>query len=390
MSTRERRWQPYAAAAALTLACVVLRITLAPWVGSRSFLIIFFLPIIVAAYSGGLRPGLAATAMAAVATIYVAMPPYYHFGFGSSLDFAHWLFMLLEGVLISVLFSERAGWRTAAALESIDRKHAATERKVRMGFAVAIAFLGTIGIVSYLSVVRLDDNSQLVTRSHSVMSNIDALVSTTFESESAQRAYIISGEEPFAADYTRAIGRVNGLLQELRDAVRDSPEQLAHVDKLARAVRERMRHSDEIIELRRTGGLEAVQRRLAESAARPGATLQAEMRRLAQAMKNDEIVQLNEREREAQRSARNTKAVIVGGSALAVVFVGVALLVIRRDFAGRARRDRTQPLLRLVDRYIHHRERRRLFQATEPRGHRSARLHRRGSVTHPLHGTDTP
>ncbi|HEV8443466.1 MAG TPA: PAS domain S-box protein [Steroidobacteraceae bacterium] len=339
MRARERRWQPYAVAAALTLACMLLRIALAPWVGSRPFLLIFFLPIIVAAYSGGLRPGLLATALTAVATMYVALPPLYHFGFGSPLDFAHWLFMLLEGVLISVLFSERAGWRTAEPLESIDHKHAATERKVRLGFAVAIAFLGTIGIVSYLSVVRFDENSQLVTRSHSVMSNIDALVSTTFESESAQRAYIISGEEPFAADYTRAIGRVNGLLQELRDAVHDSPDQLARVDNLAKAVRERMRHSDEIIELRRTGGIEAVQRRLAESSARPGATLQVEMRRLAQEMKNDEILQLNERELEAQRSARKTKAVIVGGSALAVVFVGIALLVIRRDFAGRARAE---------------------------------------------------
>ena len=150
MTDRERRWQPYAAAAVLTLACVLLRIALAPWVGSRSFLIIFFLPVIVAAYLGGLRPGLVATALAGLATMYVALPPYYHFGFGTSLDFAHWLFMLLEGVLISVLFSERAGWRSGAALESIDRKHASTERKVRLGFAVALALLRPVGILSYL------------------------------------------------------------------------------------------------------------------------------------------------------------------------------------------------------------------------------------------------
>src|SRR3569832_383215 len=72
MRARKRRWQPYAAAVVLTLACVLLRIALAPWVGSRPFLLIFFLPIIVAAYSGGLLPGLLATALPAVAAVYVS------------------------------------------------------------------------------------------------------------------------------------------------------------------------------------------------------------------------------------------------------------------------------------------------------------------------------
>ncbi len=88
-----------------------------------------------------------------------------------------------------------------------------------MGFAVAILFLGAIGIVSYLSVVRMNENTRLVMRSHLVMANIDALVATTWETEAAQRAYLLTGEEPFAAEYTRAVGRVDGLVQQLRDAV---------------------------------------------------------------------------------------------------------------------------------------------------------------------------
>jgi CHASE3 domain sensor protein len=134
-----------------------------------------------------------------------------------------------------------------------------------------LAFLGAIGIVSYLSVSRFTENAQLVAHSQLVMSNIDALVATTFETESAQRAYVLTGEEPFAAEYTRAMGRVEGLVQQLRDAVSAVPAQLARVDPLAEAVRARMAHSAELIDLRRSGGMAAVQQRLSQTANRPGA-----------------------------------------------------------------------------------------------------------------------
>ncbi len=332
-------WRPYVIAIALTLAALGLRAALEPWVEKRPLLIVFLLPIIVSAYFGGLWPGLFATVLVGLATDYFVLPPTGSFGFATPLDFAQWLFMLLEGVLISVLFAELTGWRRDAASRAIDRKHATTELKVRLGFAVAIAILGCIGIVSYLSVVRLNESSQLVVRSQTVISNIDALVTTTFESESAQRAYIITGEEPFAADYTRAIGRVDGLLVELRDTMRDNPVQLQRMAALADVVRKRLRQSDEIIELRRTAGLEGVQRRLAQNRSRPGASLQSTVNRLAQEIKTTEIVQLNARERQAQSSALLARWVIVGGSALALVCVGIALLAIRRDFAGRARAE---------------------------------------------------
>ena len=150
-----------------------------------------------------------------------------------------------------------------------------TERKVGLGFAIALASLGTIGIVSYLSVVRLNENSKLVAHSQLVMASIDAIVTTTLETESANRGYLMTGEELFAADYTRAVGRVDGLLQQLRDAVSTNPEQLARVEPLAEAVRTRLTHISRLLDLRRTGGLEAVQAYLAQNRTRPGVALQA-------------------------------------------------------------------------------------------------------------------
>ncbi len=107
--------------------------------------------------------------------------------------FAHWLFLLLVGVLISVLFDELDRLRRGRADEALEGRHITTERKVGLGFAIALASLGTIGIVSYLSVVRLNENSKLVAHSQLVMASIDAIVATTLETESANRGYLIIG-----------------------------------------------------------------------------------------------------------------------------------------------------------------------------------------------------
>ena len=307
-----------------------------PWIGSRPFLLIFVIPIILAAYMGGLRPGLFATVLCGIAVKVSIFQPLWSPWFQNPIDFAQWLFFLLLGVLISLLFDELQQWRNKTEARSTERRHATTERKVRVGFAIALAFLGAIGIVSYLSVVRLGENARLVAHSQLVMSNIDTLVQTTFETESAQRAYVLTGEEPFAAQYTRAMGRVEGLVQELRDAVRTSPAQLARIEPLAEALRARMKHSSELIDLRRTGGLDAVQQRLGQTSNRPGVDLQSRVRALAQEMKVAEIRLLNAREHDANTSSRVTQAVIVGGSCLALIFVSLALYAIRRDFAGRA------------------------------------------------------
>jgi PAS domain S-box-containing protein len=230
------------------------------------------------------------------------------------------------------------GERPRAAASFLSR-HFTTERKVSVGFAIALAFLGTIGIVSYLSLAQLNENSRLVAHSQLVISSIDALVSTTFESETAQRGYLLTGDEPFAAQYTKAAGRVDGLVQQLRDAVSSNPAQIDRVAPLAEAVRARLKRSEEILEVRRRGGFEAVQEFLAQSPRRTGALLQAHVTALAQEMKADEIKRLNAREEDARRSATVARIVIVGGSSLALVFVAFAIFAIRRDFAGRLRAE---------------------------------------------------
>jgi PAS domain S-box-containing protein len=332
------QWRAYALACVLTVSVLALRMALTPWVGDRPILILFFIPIVISAFYGGLGPGLLATALVGLVTDWYVLPPVGTLWFEKPLDFAQWLFMVLEGVLISVLFADLDRWRRRSTRDALTANQTATERKVRVGFAIALTLLGTIGIVSYLSVVRLNENSKMVAHSHEVMSVIDELVATTTSAESAHRAFIISGEEPFASSFEDIAKRTDELAARLKTLVSDNPLQASRVAPFVATIKTRHAHSRAAIDLRRKGGLEAILD-LAK-VPRPGVALQNQLQGLASELKATEESLLRERERSARGNAVMSQIVIVGGSVLAIAIMGLALYAIRRDFAGRARAER--------------------------------------------------
>jgi PAS domain S-box-containing protein len=331
------QWRAYALACVLTASVLALRLALGPWVGDRPILILFFIPIVISAFYGGLGPGLLATALVGLVTDWYVLPPVGTLWFEKPLDFVQWLFMLLEGVLISVLFADLDRWRRRSTRDLPSAHQSATERKVRVGFAIALTLLGTIGIVSYLSVARLNENSKMVAHSHEVMSVIDEMVATTTSAESAHRAFIISGEEQFATSFEGIARRTDVLAARLKTLVSDNPLQVSRVDPFVATIKTRHAHSRAAIDVRRKGGLEAILN-LAKLP-RPGVALQNQLQDLASELKATEESLLRERERSARGNAVMSQVVIVGGSVLAIAIMGLALYAIRRDIAGRARAE---------------------------------------------------
>jgi PAS domain S-box-containing protein len=330
-------WRAYGLAFVLTAAVLWVRITLTPWVEDRPLLILFFIPILFCAYYGGLGPGLLATALVGVVTAYYVLPPLQSFIFRNPLDFAQWLFMLLEGVLISILFAELERWRQRTAHDPAAVKRTSTERKVLVGFSLALVLLGSIGIVSYLSVVHLNESSAQVSRSHEVNAVIDEMVANTTSAESAHRAYIISGDEKFTLDFENIASRTDALAARLATLVGDDPLQSARVDPFAAAIMARLGMSRAAIGIRRDGGLEAILALL--DSPRPDLALQEELQAHAAEMKATERALLAEHQRDARGNAVMSQFVIVGGSVLALAIMGLALYAIRRDSAGRSRAE---------------------------------------------------
>jgi PAS domain S-box-containing protein len=102
-------------------------------------------------------------------------------------------------------------------------------------------------------------------------------------------------------------------------------------------VTERLTNLRSVIDLRKNQGFTAAQ---AEIVTGKGKQFHDRIRKLVAQMEDAETSLLAEREQRANRSSAVARAIIIGGGLLACGIVALALVAIRRDFAGRTRAER--------------------------------------------------
>jgi len=329
-------WRAYGLAVVATAVTLLVRLALTSWIGERPVLILFVIPIILSAYAGGLGPGLLSTALSALATGYFVLAPAHSF-FLQPADVVLWLILILAGVLISALSGALHRSPDGIQSEPTDGELVSAERKAGVGFALALACLGVVGVVSYLSVVRLNENAARLEHTHEVLSRLESLLSAVTNCESAGRGYVITGDEGYLEPYQQSAEIVNVQARRLRELTADNPAQQQRLDLVVPLVTDRLASLRTVIELRKNQGFAAAQ---SEILAGEGKRFQFQIRDLISQMNGIETSLLKEREQRAGHSATIAQAVIIGGSLLGCGLVGLALVAIRRDFAGRTRAER--------------------------------------------------
>ena len=212
-----------------------------------------------------------------------------------------------------------------------------TQRKVGLGFAIALACLGIVGVVSYLSVARLNEEAAWVEHTHEVLSRLELLLAAVTDAETAERGYVITGDESYLEPYRKSAGVAAVQASRLRELTADNHVQQQRLDSVVPLVSDRLAELRSVIELRRSQGYAAAQ---SEILTGKGKEFHDRIRGLIDEMKGTETSLLQERRRAADRSAATARAVIIGGGFLACGLVGLALWAIRRDFAGRTRAER--------------------------------------------------
>ncbi|WP_158277425.1 PAS domain S-box protein [Opitutus sp. ER46] len=134
----------YVFAFAVTATTVAARLSIIPWVGNRAILILFVIPITLAAWVGGSGPGLLATVMAATAASFYLLEPTGSFAVRHLADIAQLATLAGAGAMITFLIAnlrlERR--RTAESLAALER---ATEHRERLAAIVGCSNDAIIG-----------------------------------------------------------------------------------------------------------------------------------------------------------------------------------------------------------------------------------------------------
>ncbi|HET6975161.1 MAG TPA: ATP-binding protein [Pyrinomonadaceae bacterium] len=93
----------YAVAIAATLAIVVLRLLLNPFLGDSAYFFPFVIAVTLSAWYGGLNPGLLSTVLGALAAIFFFVPPYYSLKITDSRIATGLVFFLIANITISLV-----------------------------------------------------------------------------------------------------------------------------------------------------------------------------------------------------------------------------------------------------------------------------------------------
>ncbi len=220
--------------------------------------------------------------------------------------------------------------------EPTDAMLQSTQRKVGIGFALALACLGVVSVMSYLNVVRLNENAAWVEHSHDVLNRLGLLLAAVTDCESAVRGYVITGDESYLDPYRQVSAAIGPQVRRLLELTADNLAQQKRLAGVGTLVTNRLSELSTVIQLRNRQGFAAAQ---AEILTGTGKRFHDEVRGLVVQTNAVEAALLSQREQLTNHSTANTQAVIVAGGLLACGIVGFALFSVRRDFAGRTRAE---------------------------------------------------
>jgi len=212
----------------------------------------------------------------------------------------------------------------------------------------ALMILLSIGVLSFRSTVRDEEDRGWVTHTHLVLEKLQAILIDVTQAETGQQGYTLTGEEKYLEPYQASLDQVHRDIEEIRRLTADNPRQQEAINGLEPLVDERLALLAGRMEIRRRAGLTAG----ADAAKGSGEELMSGIREQIGEMRSTEERLLKIRLATAATSTQKMKAVIVVGNALAVLVLTAAGFVIHRQAC---RRNLAEKEVKHVNEHLEHR-----------------------------------
>ncbi|MES2891009.1 MAG: response regulator [Bacteroidota bacterium] len=199
------------------------------------------------------------------------------------------------------------------------------KRNLILGYGVSLVILIASSIASYVSINSLLFSAGEVNHTNAVASKLEKVLSIMKDAETAQRGFLITGNERFLEPYQGADDAVNTTLAELKTLTGDNPEQQDDLGKLGAISSQRMDYLAFLIETKRR------KQPVGDSLMLGGKSLMDSARSLIKKMGDREQVLLQARTEKLNRFASSTPIIILVASILAIIITVISLLRMLRD-----------------------------------------------------------
>ena len=202
-------------------------------------------------------------------------------------------------------------------------------KKITLGFAIALAVLLAIGLVSHSDLQELNEDTFWVTHTVQVQQKISSMLAGILQAESCARGYNLAPDPSLKSLYKDAAVQVNANFQALRGLTPDNPNQQDRLDRLQPLLDMRLSVLQRLIDLRDDagGGQEAQRVALVTN----GEGAMNSIRQLAADMMEEEKGLLAKRQKTASDKAATTLSTIEYGTALAFVLISLGGFLVTRS-----------------------------------------------------------
>lgn len=204
-------------------------------------------------------------------------------------------------------------------------------QKVLLGYGLALLFMAGIGIAAFGSTERLIENASWVTHTHQVLSDLEIILATLADAESACRGYLLTGEDRYLEPFEALRTQFAASRGSIRRLTVDNPAQQRRLDALDPVLDRKLAILQKTVDLRRNEGFAAA---LALVKTDQGRKLMVEIRSMAAAIGSEEAALLARRDQQARASAQNTTQLILYGSLLGSLCVAGMGFIIHRSITG--------------------------------------------------------
>ncbi len=216
------------------------------------------------------------------------------------------------------------------------------QRKVQTGFRFALVCLAIVGLASFLSVQSLRTNADWVEHTHQVLAQLDRLLSLTMEAETAERGYVITGDEDYLPTFEASAMAAGEAEKELVRLTADNPSQQQRLGDLNDLITARLATLRKVDAARRTAGFSAAQELIQTG---PGKRIHSDLRQQIERIAQAERSLLRERQDRVEHSIAITVTICIGSSLFGFACVAWAARVSRRDFVERKRIEQQRAAL---------------------------------------------
>ncbi|MFD2933299.1 sensor histidine kinase [Spirosoma flavum] len=201
-------------------------------------------------------------------------------------------------------------------------------RRIALGFIVAVVLIASGFAISFYSYTQYGEDVQRVRRTYEVTGALENILSSVKDVETGARGYVITNDTMYLAPYRMALRRLPGEIEQLRLITTDNKVQIQRRVLLEQLIKDKIAATQVRIGIRPFD-----KRSLAVSA--EGKHRMDLLRTHVALMVDTERTFMEIRNRQADRSFRNTLVIICALSLLTFITLAISYRLLHQELAHR-------------------------------------------------------